>query len=217
MEEDIKIPEIKMKRLRNLKMFKGKTDEDIYEFYRNRDPKPTKPPKPTKEEEESLVPQTDKEYQRKYQYRLRTLQSEYGDMNETDRELLRSLARLSVQLEIVDRQVLTLQQSDELDTRNLKNLGDYQRQLVQSMNEIQDKLGINRKQRKEKAADDVMVFVENLKKKSKEFFDRKTVPVKCERDQIELFRYWVNFPDKIELLHVEANCPKCNEKRVYTI
>lgn len=212
MEEDIVISEIKMKRLRNLKMFKGKSDEEIYEFYRNREPKPEPPEIP----EEDLVVVDDQQYERKYKNKLKVLKDEYGDMNESDMELLRTLARLAVQLEISDKQIIRMQQDDEIDSRNLKNLGDYQRQLVQSMNDLQDKLGIARKQRKEKQVDDVAIFMADLKTRAKTFFDKKTIVIRCEKDKIELARYWLNFPDYTKLVHFEGTCWKCGEERVYS-
>lgn len=212
MEEEIIISEIKMKRLRNLKMFKGKSDEEIYEFYRNREPKPEPPDIP----ENDLIVPDDQTFEKKFQKKVKTLKDEYGDLNESDMELIRTLARLSVQLELSDKMIIRMQQDDEVDTRNLKNLGDYQRQLVQSINELQDKLGIARKQRKEKQVDDVAIFMTDLKTRAKTFFDKKTVVIRCDKDKVELARYWLNFPDYAELVHFEGKCWKCGEKRVYS-
>lgn len=212
MEEDIQISEVKMKRLRNLKMFKGKSDEEIYEFYRNREPKATLPQIP---EDELIIPDDKASYERKFQKKVKTLKDEYGDLNESDMELIRTLARLSVQLELSDKMIIDMQQ-DDVDTRNLKNLGDYQRQLVQSINDIQEKLGIARKQRKEKQVDDVAIFMQDLKSRAKTFFDKKTIVIRCEKDQVELARYWLNFPDYADLVHFEGKCWKCGEKRVYS-
>lgn len=206
------INDIKLKRVKNLKMFKGKTDEEIREYYRNRDPKPE-----LIEASPISAIVDEQEYEKKYKAKVKTLKDEYGDLNESDMELVRTLARLTVQLEVSNTAIIRMQQDEEMDTRNLKNLGDYQRQLVQSINELQDKLGIARKQRKEKNVDDVAIFIESLKKKSKDFFDRKTVQVRCEKDQIELARYWLNFPKNTKAVHFEVTCWKCGEERVYTV
>lgn len=213
-ENDVEISEIKMKRLRNLKMFKGKSDEEIYEFYRNREPK-AEPP--VRLEGEFIEPDNDAAYERKYKAKVKTLKDEYGDLNESDMELIRTLARLSMQLEISDKQIVRLQQDDDMDTRNLKNLGDYQRQLVQSINDLQDKLGIARKQRKEKATDDVAIFMQELKTRAKTFYDKKTIVVRCERDGVELARYWLNFPALAKRVEFEGECWQCKENRVYSL
>lgn len=215
MEEEIIISEIKMKRLRNLKMFKGKTDEEIYEFYRNRDPKPAPVERP--EIPADIPLNLDDDYERRYRAKLKSLLNEYGDLNESDKELVRTLSRLAVQLEISNKQIISMQQEDEIDTRNIKNLGDYQRQLVQSMNDLQDKLGIARKQRKDKSVDDVAIFMQDLKTRAKTFFDKKTIIIRCENDGIELARYWVNFPENVSRVEYEGECWKCKENRVYAL
>lgn len=215
MEEDEVISDVKLKRLRNLKMFKGKTDEDIYEFYRNRDPQPTKPEK--LELPPDIKLSNDDEYDKKFRSKLKALQTEYGvDMNESnDAEQLRTLVRLVIQQEVLNKQIIATQYEEEIDTRTLKNLGDYQRTLVQSVTDIQERLGIARKQRKEKQVDSVALFIDDLKKRGKEFLDKKTVTIKCEKDEIELVRYWLNFPENTELIHFEITCWKCGEKRIH--
>lgn len=217
-EKIIQIDEVKMKRLRNLKMFKGKTDEDIYEFYRNRDPQAVKPPRrPKAPQDQSTL--DDAAYDKLFQEKLGDFQSEYSvDMNNSnDVEQLKSLVRFIIQQEIVNKQIIRLQRAEDVDPRVLKNLGDYQRTLNQSINDVQDKLSITRKQRKDKAEDsDVPTFIADLKSRAKEFFDKKTVEVKCEKCGVELARYWLNFPDNTKLVHYEGTCWKCGEERIYT-
>lgn len=220
-EEDVEnLTEYKMKKVRNLKMFKGKTDEEIIEFYRNRAPQPEPglravvipaeaPPEIT----------SDALYEKSFKSKLKALQSEYGiDMNNSnDAELLRSLVRLIIQQETVNTQITKLQREDEVDTRTLKNLGDYQRSLISSVTEIQDKLGIARKIRQDKEVDEVAVFILDLKKKAKEFFDRKTVQVRCENCSVELGRYWLNFSKNTRKVHMEIKCPKCETELIHSV
>lgn len=209
------IDDDKLKKVRNLRMFKGKTEEEIREFFRNRDPKPPVDENAIPAEVEELS--SDARYERQFKTKLRALQSEYGvDMNNSnDAELLRMLVRSLIQHETVNSQIIRIQSEDEIDTRTLKNLGDYQRTLVQSMIEIQQKLGIGREQRKAKQTDDIGVFMGDLKKRAKEFFDKKTTQVHCNRCGVELMRYWVNFPENVEVVHFEGTCWKCGEKLVY--
>lgn len=215
-EEDIAgLTEVKMKRLRNLRMFKGKSDEDIYEFYRNRKPKPA----PAEIPAETKKPLTEEQqYEKSFKEKLKALQQEFGvDMNSSnDAELLRSLVRHLIQQENVNIQIQNLQRMPEIDTRTLKNLGDFQRTLSTSIIDIQEKLNITRKLRKEKQIDDVQVFITDLKKRAKDFFEGKTVKVMCDRDGIELARYWLNFPDTTEAVHFEIKCWKCGEAVIFT-
>ena len=223
MEEKI-LDEITLKRLHNLKMFRDKTDDDIREFYRNRRPveKKAKKAKTDKVEIPAEILKSgsdDEAYDKNFKAKLLALQEEYGiDMNNSnDVELLRSLVRHIIQQENVNNQIIGLQSEDEIDTRTLKNLGDYQRTLVTSITDIQEKLGIARKLRKEKQVDDVAVFMETLKARAKEFMERKTIQVRCPKCKIELTRHWLNFPALTKVVHVEVECWKCHETTVYTL
>lgn len=161
----------------------------------------------------------DPSHEKVFQDKFKALQAEYGvDMNNSnDTELLKSLVRLLIQNEKVDKIINKLHEDEELDTRTLKNLGDYQRTLVTSITDLQDKLGIARKLRKEKQVDDIGQFIEMLRSKANDFFERKTVSVNCERCNIELARYWLNFPKLAKVVHYELECWKCNERIIYTV
>lgn len=218
-EEDVQaLTESKMRRLRNLRMFRGKTDDEIKEFYRQRRPKKDEdipPPSIPASVDTPSVPAD--EYKKKYQARLKRLQAEYGvDLNNSnDAELLKMLVQHLLQQDNVNEQIQALQQMDEVDTRTLKNLGDFQRSLVTSIADLQVKLGISRQQRKEKQIDDVVVWYRDLKKKAKEFFDGQTVQVRCVNCDIEMARYWLNFPKLTKKVVIEAECWKCHEKVVH--
>lgn len=208
MGDTLDFDEIKLRRLRNLKMFKGKTDDEIVEYMQNRPEKTI----PTAKESSDIA------YNKKFQKLLKSFQDEYGvDMNNSnDSEALINLVRHSLQLEKVNDQIIEMQQSDhQIDTRVLKNLGDYQRSLVTSISEFQNSLGINRKMRKEKQMDDVPQFIESLKTKALEFWERKTVKIICAKCDIELSRYWLNFPQLANTATFELECWKCGEKIVY--
>jgi hypothetical protein len=210
------INEDKLRKVRNLRMFKGKSDEEIREFFRNREPRPDIEMEiPAESVSEDDV---DAKYEKQFKSKLKALQGEYGvDMNSSnDMELLKTLVRSLIQHETVNNQIVRLQSGDEIDTKTLKNLGDYQRTLIQSITEIQQKLGISRDQRKAKQTDDVGIFMTDLKKRAKAYFDKSTTQVHCTRCGVELVRYWLNFPEHVETVHFEATCWKCGEKLIYT-
>jgi hypothetical protein len=212
----------KIKQLRNLALFKDKTDEEIIKFLEAREAKQKldAPEAPIKQEE-TIAPieakvSTD-EFKRAYSLKLKNLQKEYGiDMNDSnDAEMLKSLTRHIIQSEIVNDQIIRLQISDEVDTRTLKNLGDYQKSLISTMTDLQEKLGIGRRQRKEKQVDSIPQFIEMVRKRARDTWERSTLPVRCERCQIELARYWLNFPDNAAIVHFEVECEKCKERVVF--
>lgn len=207
MEEEY--DEGKLKRLRNLRMFHGKSDEEIIAYLQNREPKPEPEP------EDAVPVDDDVAYDRKFKSRFNKLKEEYAvDMNESnDVETLRQLVRVVIQLETIDKTFRKIEKAG--DTRELKNLSDVQRALIQSTNDLQDKLGISRRQRKEKTVDDIPQYVAMLKEKARKVWDRETVAVRCEKCEIELARYWLNFPKKTNKLSFEGECWKCGERVIY--
>lgn len=227
--EDMTYGEAMIRRLRNLKMFKGKSDEEIRQYLASREPNPQKLAFEGELSEQKSVatkeappPETpeDVRYERKFRSKLKTLQTEYSiDMNDAnDADALRSLVRLALQLEAVDQQIRDLQTNvKNLDSRTLKNLGDYQRSVQTSITELQDRLGIARKQRKEKQVDDIPKYIADLQQKVKDFWEGKTVAVRCEKDQIELLRFWINFPKLENEGTFKLTCWKCKEIIVYSL
>jgi hypothetical protein len=199
------ISDNKIKRMRNLKMFRDKTDDEIRDYLES------KPDKPAK-----IVQTGDKSYDNRFNTKFDSLKNEYGlDMNDSnDIDALRQLVQHQLQLENINAQILDLQKREVMDmedSRLLKNLGDYQRTLVTSITELQDRLGITRKVRKEKQIDDIPQYIKALQKKSKEFWEGKTLKVSCEKCSIEYVRIWVNFPNLTKLKNIEVECWKCGE------
>lgn len=214
-EEEEELSEGRLKQLRNLKMFKGKSDDEIREFWKNRKPKPVAPP-PDEEDEEFEA--SDAAYQRKFNRKLAALREEFDiDFDSpNDSEMLKSLVRHTIQHENVDKQIRKLTTSKEgVDTRVLKNLGDYQRSLMTTITDLQDKLGISRKQRKADNVDDFPSFITNLKEKAKDYWEKTTHSVRCGNCQIELARYWLNFPKLTYTVTYEVECWKCHERVIY--
>jgi len=195
----------KIKRLRNLSKFKDSSDQEIEAYLSNRPEK---------------VKVSDIPYQKRYDQKLKELQDEYGiDMNTAnDAENLRLLIRLSIQAEDADKTIREMQSSDtNMDDRQvrIKNMGDFQRGLITSINDLQDKLGITRKVRKEKQIDDIPQYLKEIRRKANEYWNRVTVPIRCEKCQIELVRYWLNFPDLTFKAGFELQCWRCEEKIIY--
>jgi hypothetical protein len=216
----------KIKQMRNLALFRDKTDEEIIEWIKKREERqrseeaeaPVKTPTPRSSSRTKKTDQeNDDEYEALYNEKFAALQKEYGvDMNiSNDAEMIRSLARHIIQSEIVNRQIIRLQQEDELDTRTLKNLGDYQKGLLITITDLQEKLGIGRRQRKEKQLDSVPQFVELVRSRAREVWERSTHSVKCANCEIELARYWLNFPDRAAVVQFEIECWKCGERVLY--
>jgi len=220
----------RVKQLQNLAMFKHKTEDEIIEWIKVRDARQEEePPKPMRSRKKPAPTQLDEAvarlgdteedaaYERLFNEKLSALQKEYGiDMNSSnDAETLKTFTRAIIQQEVVNRQIIKLQREEELDTRTLKNLGDYQKTLVDTMTNIQEKLGINRRQRKEKQVDSIPQFVDLVRSRSRVVWNRSTTPIMCNACQITLATYWLNFPKLENAVSLELTCWKCGEKVLY--
>lgn len=202
------ITEGKIARLRNLRHYADKTDDEIREMISQKKTETVKPPN------------DDKKYEHRFQEKLKILQSEHGlDMNDSnDKEAVMNLVRQLLQSENVDMDIRYIQEKREKnkdDVSTLKALGDFQRDIQMTISDLQDKLGISRKVRKEKSVDDIPQFIDSLLVKAKNFWERETVAVDCPKCNIELVRYWLNFPAKTTLVSFTTQCPQCEETVTY--
>lgn len=219
--EEEEISDAKVKKLKNLKMFRNMDDESIREYIHNR-PKIAKPAEPLFKDApvgDTTIEYDEKEYEKKYRQYMREYVKEYGvDMNDAnDAQALQSLVRLIIQLEAIDINIRIFQRTKNFDSRTLKNMGDYQRSVQTSITELQDRLGISRKIRKEKQVDDIPQYIRELQLRAKDFWNRSTTQVRCQKCQVELARYWLNFPDVVDEVRFEMVCDNCKEKVVYAL
>lgn len=212
MDEDnvVEFDAAKIKKMKNLKPYRDKTDEEIIAILRARESK-------TPIERKTKAPDT---YDKMFKQKFDELRKEFAlDMNNSnDVEYLRMLVRLLIQNENLARDIDEFQKRDHMtpeDYRSLKNLGDTQTGVINAINNIQDKLGISRKQRKEKQDDDIPKFIEGLLDKAKKSFDAKTTVVSCPKCQIELMRLWFNFPHLDNKIQANLRCWRCEEEIMY--
>lgn len=201
-------------RVRNLKPYKGKTDEEIKQILTDK--------RSTTKVKQPKVDNYDKLFEQK----MKILQEEFAvDMNNSnDVEGLKTLVRQQIQSEQIQRDIDALQRKDTRgidDYNNLKKLGDFQRLTYLSIKELQNELGISRKQRKEKAADDIPKWIDSILDKSKKFMEKKTTIIACPKCRIELFRYWMNFKEARGAINdeplnneiqISLQCWKCEEQ-----
>ena len=217
MSNDDKIIDLdtRAKKMKNLRPYRDKTEEEIKAILLEREKDPT----PSKVEGSKTREKPD-DYDKRFKEKLKSLMDEFAlDMNDAnDREALQTLARLQIQSENAARDIDNIQRKPFLrdeDYRSLKNLGDFQSTVQRAIVDFQDKLGISRKQRKEKQVDDFPQFVESLLARGKKMFDEKTVTVRCPKDFVELARVWYNFPTKQNETQMSLECPQCGEQIEY--
>jgi hypothetical protein len=202
------ITEATLRRYRNLKLYKGKTDDEIREMISQKKAPVIKSNK------------SDANYDRKFQEKLDMLHAEFGlDMNTSnDRDTVSNYVKQLLQADSVDediKSILGRPDKNKEDIMTLKALGDFQRDVQITIADLQDKLGISRKVRKEKSVDDIPQFIDGLLSKAVNFWEKKTIAVDCPKCQIELVRYWLNFPDTTTLASFTVQCPHCYETVTY--
>lgn len=203
----------KAKKMQNLRPYRDKSLEEIEQILRERDAEPS-----IKREKKKKADID--EYDKRFNEKLVSLQNEFSlDMNDSnDKESLMNLVRLQIQNENIARDIDNIQRKEVLrddDYRSLKNLGDFQQGVQRSITDIQDKLGITRKLRKEKQIDDFPQFMESLLKRGASMFEEKTTKIECPKCMIELGRFWLNFPKLNNEIQVSLECWKCKEKVEY--
>lgn len=206
---------VRAKKMQNLRPYRGKTLQEIEEILRSKDQEPR-----DKVSKTASPKKTTDDYDKRFNSKLNDLQKEFSlDMNDSnDRESLMNLVRLQIQNENIARDIDNIQRKDVLrddDYRSLKTLGDFQTGVQRSIAEIQDKLGITRKIRKEKQVDDFPQFIENLLKRGDALFESTTTKIMCPKCMIELGRFWLNFPKEDNEIQASLTCWKCKESVEY--
>lgn len=208
MTDEIELTDAKIKRLQNLRYYKDKSPDEIRAMVAQR---------------QQAVPKsktTNKTYEQRFDDKLHVLESEYQlDMNSSnDVLMLHNLVRQLIQAEDTDRDIRTIQDKPEKtkeDIGTLKALGEFQRDIQITIADLQDKLGITRKVRKEKQVDDIPVWIDGLLTRAKTYWANSTFSVDCPRCDIELGRYWLNFPEETTLVAFTTQCPHCHETVQY--
>lgn len=219
MEDEREVPEEykgRIKRLRNIPKFKDFSEYELLQILLRKEK--------VKEEQRLMAAVSadgSAKLDKRFEQKLAGLQKEYGvDMNDSnDVESLRQLVRYLIQQEDVDMDMRELKETLKSDpvtlSRALKSYGDIQRSLTMSINELQDRLGITRKARKEKQVDDIPQYIEALRKRGEEFWKRSTIPINCNNCSIELARLWINFIDMEHKIEANFVCWKCKEHIIY--
>lgn len=219
MDEEREVPEEykgRIKRLRNIPKFKDFSEYELLQIILRKE---------KVKEEQRLLAATSADgsakLDKRFEQKLTNLQQEYGiDMNDSnDVESLKQLVRYLIQQEDIDVDMRELKETLKSDpvtlSRALKSYGDIQRSLTMSINDLQDRLGITRKARKEKQVDDIPQYIEALRVRAEDFWKRKTMPIICNNCSIELARFWINFPDMEHRIEGNFVCWKCKENITY--
>lgn len=194
--------------MRNLRQFKGLSDEEFEEIYK-------------KIISNDII---DADYENKIKEGIQKLGEDYDldNLNANDMELLRNFVEATLQIRDLEHFAYHLRASG-LDERTINLLNKVNSQindLIQRINAIQDALAISRKTRQADEKQSLVDFIDSLKRKAKEFYEQKMYYVFCPECNTLLATAWfLDTSDERNRVVVycnrEIDGKKCEGKVVY--
>ena len=189
--------------LRNLKQYSNLSDDEFYEIMAL--------------QEIDLAPV--KEFEDRISKKIDEFGEDYDltDMKFNDRETLRALAQVMINLEDMETFSYKLRASG-ITEETLNMYDKISRQLKDLRSDassLQDTLKISRKVRKGDKEESVINFISDLKEKAKRFYELKSSYIFCPKCNMLLGTIWTLYPDsknKIRLTcsRVLEDGHKCN-------
>jgi hypothetical protein len=199
-------------------MPKKKPDTEFDEFFKNKVPLPNKASlrglhqykKMTDEEFEDFYTQryiigmeTDRVWEKKIQDVMNKYAEAYDltDLKPNDISTLRSLIQNVLRLESLEITMNKMTSTSEEISANIieiEKIGKLMESLRNDIAKAQDILNITRKARKGDQSVSVLDFITDLKKKGKEFYDKRSFKLYCPVCKTLLFQGWFLYPDSKE-------------------
>lgn len=181
-----------LSQLKNLYQNRNKTDEEILaEFNANTE----------KLDAESHEKATVSDF-------LKRMEEDYvmSEMNVNDEKSIEDLIGIYKRIKIVDDKITEiLEESETIDSRRLKELGDYLQGLRESRSKIEQDLGITRKARKGSGESSVVDTIEDLKRRAKVLLEKKLNFCYCPACSMLLSTVWFLYPNGGNSLTLTCN------------
>jgi len=194
------------KRIRGLKQYKDLTDEEFDEVW----------------ERKVIGIELTKEFEDRIQKKINEFSDDYdlSDLKSNDKLTLRALAQATLQLEDLEifsynKRKEGIHEEDILLMEKINNIMSALRRDISKMN---DDLKITRRIRKGDKEESLVNFIDDLKKKAKEFYENTMFYIFCPECNILLGTMWFQYPNenknKIQLYcdRIKENGEKCNTK-----
>ena len=170
------------RKLRNLKQYKDMTDDEYNEVMAKK----------------QLDLEPVKEFEDRIQRKISSFGEDYdiSDMKFNDMEQLRALAQALITLEDYEQLSYKVRADDiEDNLTTLDKLNRFMSDIRSDISKLQDDLKISRKIRKSSQEESVIVYLENLKDKAREFYDQKMLYIFCPKCNMLLSTMWFLYPD----------------------
>jgi len=193
-------------RIRSLKQYRDLTDEEFDELWSRK----------------VIGIELNKEFENRIQRKIDDFAKDYdlSDLKANDKLTLRALAQAHLQLEDLEifsynKRFEGIQESDILAMEKINNIMSNLRRDISKM---QDDLKITRRIRKGDKEESLTNYLEDLKRKAKEFYENTMFYIWCPECNMLLGTVWFQYPDesknKIQLYcdRIRENGEKCNTK-----
>jgi hypothetical protein len=161
----------------------------------------------------------DREWEKRILLRMKQFERDYdlSDLKINDLNNLRLLAAAQMRLEDYDS-VISQTNSKGITQSNInliKELGGLQKDLRDGIAKLEDTLKISRKIRKSEEENSVPSFLDDLKKKAKQFYEQKMMYIICPKCNTLLATTWFLYPNhsnRIQLTchHILDSGEVCN-------
>jgi hypothetical protein len=171
------------KQLRGLKQYKDMTDEEFDDVFAER-----------------VAVITDSEdFDQRIAEKIADFEKDYdiSDLKINDMMMLRTLMQSIITVEDLNRMAYDLR-TDDISQDNVIVAEKINRMVtdqLKAISTIQDDLKISRKIRKGQENESVLSYIENLKRKAREFYGKKMFIVTCPKCKKWIFSGWFLFPD----------------------
>lgn len=171
-------------RLRNLKQYRDLSDDEFQK----------------KVTQGKITIESDNKWEEKIKAKLEEFSNDYSldDLRVNDLMTLRSLASAVLRLEDFEARMNRITNQEGVTDDNilvLDKLGKLMSDLRNDISKMQDDLKITRKNRKGDKEQSVINYLEDLKKKAKQFYEEKAFQVFCPKCNMLLATLWTLYPE----------------------
>lgn len=193
-------------RIRGLKQYKDLSDEEFDKIWLDK----------------TVGVELTKDFERRIQSKVDDFSVDYDldDLKMNDKLTLRALAQAFIQLEDLERYSFNnrIEGIEESQILLMEKLSNIMSSLRKDISKMQDDLKITRKIRKGDREETVVNYLEDLKRKAKEFYRSRMNYIWCPNCKMLLGTVWFLYPEeknnKIQLVcnRVLETGEKCNTK-----
>lgn len=198
--------ESRKKQIRGLQQYKSLTDDEFEELWARK----------------ITGTAVNQEFEGRIKRKIDEFSQDYDidDLKVNDKLVLRALAQSYIQLEDLENYAYTkrLEGIQDSEILTMEKMSNIMSSLRRDISKMQDDLKITRRIRKGDKEESVVKYIEDLKRKAKEFYESKMSYIWCPKCKMLLGTLWTHYPEekgnRIQLIcgREHPDGTKCNTK-----